>query len=130
MPCIDGSSASLVFRRFGHGYDIIIDNCQLFCQLFAQTIGGKENAEQIRIVLKKKSLMKLPVALSYVAAPAYHLIATLHHALPKIGDSSMFLNWFHEDADQMLKKFENFFYHPEVYAGRNPSSRQQLLGSP
>ena len=121
------SVASLVFRRFGQGYDIMLDNCQLFCQLLAQTISGKENAEQIRIVLKKKSILKLPVALSYVAAPAYHLMATLHHALPRSSPNE-YRNEFFEHADRILEQFEKFFYHPQLYAARN-GSRRRLLKS-
>ena len=106
----------------------MLDNCQLFCQLLAQTISGKENSEQIRMVLKKKSILKLPVALSYVAAPAYHLMATLHHALPR-STSIEALQEFREQADKVLDNFERFFYHPELYAARNGSRRRQLISA-
>lgn len=109
--------AALVFHRFGQGYDIWVDNCQLFAQLLAEAIGGKENAAAIRHILNAKSLLKLPIAASWVAAPAYHIIAVLHHLLPKHsspGSRPAFLR----QADEILEKFENFFYHPRVYVGR------------
>ena len=95
--------ASLIFRRFAQDYDLFIDNCQLFSQLLAETIGGRENAEQVRKILSEKSMMNLPIAASWLAGPVYHLTAVVHHALP---------------IDELVQNLEKFYYHPRLYGSR------------
>ena len=126
----DGLAAALIFRRFAQGYDVFLDNCQLFCQLLAETVGGKDNVEQVRKAMEKKSVMKLPLAASWMAGPAYHFMATVQHSLPKDDEKSRHScegNSFCLDCAAIslserigytLENWEKFYYHPRLYASR------------
>lgn len=125
--------ASLVFRRFAQSYDLLIDNCQLFSQLLAETIGGRDNVEQVRRILNKKSGMGLPIAASWLAGPAYHFMAVVHHTLPKISSThDCGSNGFcadcsaqslHQRLDHILEDWEKFYYHPRVYGSREKTAQ-------
>ena len=95
----------------------MVENCQLFCGLLAETIAGEENGEKIRDTIEGKSMLKLSVAASWVATPAYHLMATLHHAVPR-SSSLLARSKFCRRADCILEAFEKLQYHPRVYAAR------------
>lgn len=109
-------SASLIFKRFGAGYDIWVDNCQHFSQLLAEVISGRDNREETRKFFDKRSIMKLPVAASWVIAPVYGCTVVLHHALQP--DSSTSSNTAHEKVGAFLENMENFYLHPRVFAAR------------
>jgi hypothetical protein len=107
---------------------LFIDNCQLFSQLLAETIGGKENAEQVRRILGEKSVMRLPIAASWLAGPAYHFMALVHHALPKVSSTHSCspdefcvdcpIQPLQQRVDHLLENWEKFYYHPRVYGSR------------
>ncbi|KAI9891415.1 MAG: hypothetical protein M1814_002734 [Vezdaea aestivalis] len=128
--------ALLIFRKFGQSYDLMIDNCQLFSQMLAEAIGGRENVVVIRNLFAKKSMMKIPVAGSWVMAPAYHLVSTVHHIARGSYPSSVhkcddgpwncvacsvgsLIRTFDEGFDQL----EKFQYHPRIYGSRQQTSR-------
>lgn len=130
---VDTRSSFPCIRRFAQSYDLLIDNCQLFSQLLAETIGGRDNVEQVRSILNKKSGMGLPIAASWLAGPAYHFMAVVHHALPKISSThDCGSNGFcadcsaqslHQRFDHMLEGWEKFYYHPRVYGSREKTAQ-------
>lgn len=120
FPCV---SASLIFRRFATSYDLFIDNCQHFTQLLAEVISGRTKREEVRQFFDKRSVMKLPVAASWLAAPMYGCTVALHHALKPEGDSEV-RSPAHQSVGRFLDSMENFYLHPRVYAARR---RQKLF---
>ncbi len=114
--------ASLVFSRFGTGYDLFIDNCQHFTQLLTEVIRGKESREVTRQFFEKRSVMKFPVAASWLVAPVYGCTKVLHHAL-KPEDPTEVSN-VHQNVGLVLDHMENFILHPRVFAARR---RQRIF---
>ena len=116
-------TASLIFRRFATSYDLFIDNCQHFTQLLAEVISGRAKRDEVRQFFDKRSVMKIPVAASWLAAPVYGCTVALHHALKPEGDSEA-TSSAHENVGRFLDSMENFYLHPRVYAARR---RQRLF---
>ena len=105
-----------MFDRFGNGYDLWIDNCQQFCQQLAEAICSRDTRDDVTAFFNKRSVMKLPAAASFVAAPVYGATRALHHGL---GEGE-----FKEEVGKALDQMEKFFLHPRVYAMRK---RARLL---
>ena len=55
--------------------------------------------------------MRLPIAASWLAGPAYHVMAVVHHALSEVSST-------HTYFDRLLEDWEKFHYHPRVYGSR------------
>lgn len=122
-------AASLIFRRFATSYDLFIDNCQHFTQLLAEVISGRLKRDDVRRFFDSRSVMKIPIAASWLAAPVYGCTVALHHALKPEGDgdgdgTATSESSAHQSVGRFLDSMENFYLHPRVYAARR---RQRLF---
>ena len=77
--------------------------------------------------------MGLPIAASWLAGPAYHFMAVVHHAIPKISSThDCGSNGFcadctaqslHQRFDHILSDWEKFYYQPRVYGSREKTAQ-------
>lgn len=88
--------------------------------MLAEAISSKKDRGDIAGFFNKRSVLKLPVAASWLVAPVYGCTRALHHALEKeadADDSDIFKN-VHGGVSQFLNNMESYYLHPRVLAAR------------
>jgi hypothetical protein len=94
---------------------MLLDNCQLFCQLLCEVIAGKEHTEKVRELMQGKSSIMIPVACSFAAEPVYVVTSTLHNMLHKHCDQD---SQIIATVAEQLDSFDKWYHHPRVYRAR------------
>jgi len=84
--------------------------------MLAEAISVREDKAAVVEFFDKRSVMKLPVAASWLAAPVYGCTKALHHALePEIPGEN---DEVYQGVAKFLNNMENFYLHPRILAAR------------